>query len=184
MLKNIMLILIGAFIAVLVLGLVGFAYAQTQTPPNGYSPDGGCPAGMGRWKGGGMMGRWYQSSSMGLMHETFLAAIAPKLGISVDALKAELASGKTLWQIAAAKGISDEQMRDLWLEAKKVALTKMVSEGVITQAQADWMLSRMEWMFQNGRGFGGGMGICHGGSWQGRGGRWSPTPTPEGGSQP
>jgi hypothetical protein len=104
------------------------------------------------------------------------------LGLSVEALQNELAAGKTLWQVAEAKGYTVEQFQSIMLEAKKEALSKMVADGVITQAQADWMLSRMNWMFQNGGGFGSGRGPCHGGNWGGQRGRWAPTPTPGSGS--
>lgn len=183
MLKNLMLIALGAVIGILILGVVGIAFAQTQTPPNGVIPNNQPFGGMGRWNGGGRMGRWAQTGQVGFMHDYFIAAMAPKLGLSVEALQAELAAGKTLWQVAESKGIALEEFQTLMLQAKQEALSKMVAEGVITQAQADWMLSRMNWMFQNGRGFGGGMGPCHGGSWGVPRGRWVPTPTPGAGSQ-
>ncbi len=173
----------GAVTLGLLFGMTGVAFAQTQTPPNGVTPNSVPFGGMGRWGGGGMMGRWSQGGQVGAMHNYLIAAIAPKLGIGVDALNAELAAGKTLWQVAEAKGISADQFQTMFLEAKQEALSKMVADGVITQAQADWMLARMNWMLQNGRGFGGGgMGSCHGGGWQSPRGRWSPTPAPGSGS--
>lgn len=182
MLKNLMLMVLGAAIAVVILGVAGIAFAQTQTPPSGVTPNSQPFGRMGGWMGGGMMGRWAQSGQFGFMHDYFIAAIAPKLNMNVEALQAELVAGKTLWQIAAAKGIDANQFKTLMFEAKKEALSKMVADGVITQAQADWMLARMNWMWQNGRGFGGGMGPCHGGGWGAPRGRWAPTPTPGGGS--
>ncbi|GAB4473688.1 MAG: hypothetical protein Kow0088_09200 [Anaerolineales bacterium] len=178
MFKNILLIALGAGIAILVLGLAGIAWAQTQTPPNGLSPNSVPYGGMGRWNSGGMMGRWNQSGETGFMHDYFIAAIAPKLNLTVDSLEAELTAGKTLWQIAEEKGISIETFQSLMFEAKQEALSQMVADGVITQDQADWMLSRMKWMWENGRGFGSGFGPCHGGSWGSPRGRWAPTPTP------
>jgi hypothetical protein len=182
MLKNFLLIVLGAGLAILIFGVAGFAFAQTQTPPSGLAPNWTPFGGMGRWNGGGMMGRWNQGTQGGFMHEYLITAIAPKLGLSVEALQNELVAGKTLWQVAMAKGYSVEQFQSMLLDAKKEALSKMVTDGVITQAQAEWMLSRMNWMFQNGGGFGSGRGPCHGGSWGGQGGRWAPTPTPGSGS--
>ncbi|MFN3309554.1 MAG: DUF2680 domain-containing protein [Anaerolineales bacterium] len=178
MLKNLMLMALGAVIAIVILGAAGLAYAQTQTPPTGLAPYDQPFGGMGRWNGGGMMRHWSQSGQFGFMHEEFIAAMAPKLGMSVEALQAELAGGKTLWQIAAEKGMGFAEFQTLWLEAKKEALSNLVSKGVITQAQADWMLSRMDRMFQNGRGFGAGRGLGCGGNWAGPRNRWAPTPTP------
>ncbi|PWH13303.1 MAG: hypothetical protein DDG59_14500 [Anaerolineae bacterium] len=176
MLKNIFFMVIGATIVVLVFGVTGIVFAQSQPPNN-------APSGWrGRWNNSGMMGRWSQGAQDGWMHDYLIAAIAPKLGLSVEALESQLTAGKTLWQIAQEKGLTLEQFQTELLEAKKEALSKMVADGVITQAQADWMLSRMNWMFQNGRGFGFGSGPCHGGSWGGQRGRWAPIPTPGSGS--
>jgi hypothetical protein len=179
MLKNLLLIALGAALVVLILGIVGIAWAQTQTPPDRFTPN-NLPyfAGMGRWNGGGMMGRWNPNRGTGFMHEAFLAAIAPKLGLSAEALENELAAGKTLWQIAAEKGISSTEFQSLMLQARKEALSQLVAEGVLTQDQADWMISHMNWMGQSGRGFGGGFAPCHGNGWASPGGRWAPTPTP------
>lgn len=175
--KNILLIALGAGLAILILGVAGIAFAQTQNPPSGLAPNSAPFGGMGRWHGGGMMGGWDQGTQSGFMHDYLITAIAPKLNLSVDALQTELAAGKTLWQVAEAKGFSLTQFQSMLLEAKKEALSKMVVDEVITQAQADWMLSRMNWMFQNGGGFGSGQGPCQGGNWEGLRGRWAPTPT-------
>lgn len=180
--KNIFLIALGAGLTILILGVVGIAFAQTQTPPSGFAPNSPPFGGMGRWNGGGMMGGWNQGTQSGFMHDYLITAIAPKLDLSVDALQTELTAGKTLWQVAEAKGYSVAQFQSMLQEAKKEALSKMVADGVITQAQADWMLSRMNGMFQNGGGFGGARGPCHGGSWGGPRSRWAPTPTPGSGS--
>ena len=182
MFKNFLLIALGAGLAILILGVAGIAFGQTPTPPSGQAPNSSPFGGMGRWNGGGMMGRWNQGTPGGFMHDALISAIAPKLGLSVEALQSELAAGKSLGQVAEAKGYSVEQFQSMLLEAKKDALSKLVSDGVITQTQAEWMLSRMNWMFQNGRGFGSGRGPCHGGNWGGQGGRWAPTPTPGSGS--
>lgn len=182
MMKKLLLIALGAALAILVLGVAGIAFAQTQNPPSGLAPNSAPFGGMGRWNGGGMMGGWNQGTQSGFMHDYLITAIAPKLGLSVDALQTELVAGKTLWQVAEAKGFSLTQFQSMLLEAKKEALSKMVADGVITQAQADWMLSRMNWMFQNGGGFGSGRGPCQGGSWGGPRGRWAPTTTPGNGS--
>ncbi|MCX8062392.1 MAG: YckD family protein [Anaerolineales bacterium] len=173
MVKNLLFIVLGAVIAVVILGVAGISSAQTQTPPSDVAP-------YNRPFGG--MGRWNKSGQFGFMHEYFIAAIAPKLGMSAEALQAELAAGKTLWEVAELNGIALTQFQTLMLEAKKEALSKMVADGVITQAQADWMLSHMNWMFQKRHGFGGVMGPCHGGSWGRPWWHLAPTPTPGSGS--
>lgn len=171
MLKNILFLIAGAVIATLILGVAGFAYAQTQTPPSAVPNSFGYGR-MGNF--GGMMGRWDQSGSYGLMHDYMVDAAANKLGISPDSLQNELSSGKTMWQVAQEQGLTEEQFRSAMAEAAKDAVSKMVADGVITQAQADWMVQRAESMLQNGFGFG--LGGCHGGYWGRPGGRWAPVP--------
>ncbi|MGB9641475.1 MAG: DUF2680 domain-containing protein [Anaerolineales bacterium] len=171
MLKNILFLIAGAVIATLILGVAGFAYAQTQTPPANV------PNNFGYGRGGnfgGMMGRWNQSGSYGFMHDYMVDAVASKLGVSPDTLEKELSAGKTMWQVAQEQGLTEEQFRTAMAESAKDAVAKMVADGVITQAQADWMVQRVETMLQSG--FGYGLGGCHGGYWGRPGGRWLPAP--------
>ncbi|MGB9521482.1 MAG: hypothetical protein ACPL6F_01875, partial [Anaerolineales bacterium] len=71
---------------------------------------------------------------------------------------------------AQERGLSADQFRTLMGEAAQEAVSKMVNDGVITQSQADWMLQRVQYMLQNGFGFGFGAfnGGCGGRSWWGR----------------
>ncbi|MFZ5632508.1 MAG: DUF2680 domain-containing protein [Bacillota bacterium] len=66
------------------------------------------------------------------------------LGITPDQLKEELKSGKTWQQILSDHGLTIEQFQQKMLENKKEALAKAVSEGKMTQEQADKMIKRME----------------------------------------
>jgi len=180
--KNLVLIGIAVIVAHSALGLTGiaYAYAQTPTPPSftpgsGYGPGmmGGRGGGMrGGMMGGGMMGGYAQTGEYGPMHDEMVSALAGALKISVDDLNAELTAGKTMWQVAEAKGLTAEQFQSVMLDARKVALDKLVAAGTITQAQADWMLSRMQGGFGQGganpNGCPGGMG--------GRGQRWNTQP--------
>jgi hypothetical protein len=65
------------------------------------------------------------------------AALAVKLGMAVEELESQLVEGKTIWQIAEAKGLSEDETNALMQDAHKTALDQMVAEGKITQAQAD-----------------------------------------------
>lgn len=192
--KNLVLIGIAVIVALSALGLTGiaYAYAQTPTPPpftpgSGYG-QGGMMNGRGGMRGGGMMGvpgvqgGYAQTGEYGPMHDEMVSALAGALKISVDDLNAELTSGKTMWQVAEAKGLTLEQFQTIMLDARKAGLAKLVADGTITQAQADWMLSRMQGNFgQNGAnpngcpgGMGGpGMGGGRGGF--GPGQRWNNT---------
>ena len=178
-------------LALAVLG-AGFAFAQasTPTPGGGY---GGYPAGgmMGGYGGGmlggygsypgGMMGafgqdgdgyqwmddmhQWMQVS--GGMHTLVWDGLAEALGLTPDQLSTELASGKTLAQIAETQGVSQEQMADTLEASVRAGLDQAVADGTLTQEQADWMLNHMEgnfgWMVTHmGSGSGIGPGGCYG----------------------
>jgi hypothetical protein len=170
-------LLIGALVGMVISALVvaGYAFAQTPTPvpqfPFGPGMMGGRQSGRA---GPGMMGGSRSDGQYGPMHEYMEGAFAEALGIPQADLEAALASGKTMWQVAQEKGLTLEQFQKVMLEARQNAFKQMVADGVITQAQADWMLSRM----QNGGRFGGqagcpGMG-GFGGS--GSGSRWNTPP--------
>ena len=120
--------------------------------------------------GGGMMSSAYDGE-YGPMHETMLTAFAEAFGLSVDEIETRHAAGETMWQIAEAQGYSFEEFTTLMLEARTTALEQAVAAGLLTQEQADWMLSR--WGGQ-----GSGTGTCQGGTLRGGmggrgGGRWS-----------
>lgn len=175
--KKFLAIFAVVLVAVLALGIVGYAYAQTQTPPEFTRPYGQMGPGMmgGRQGGGfgrGMMGG--QTGSYGPMHTYMVDAFASALEMTPEELQAELDAGKTMWTVAEEKGYSAEQFTDLMLQARTEALNAMVAAGAITQEQADWMLQRMQQMQQNG--FGPGNCPMHGGAGgPGRGpSRWNP----------
>ena len=162
------------------LAITGFALAQDDTPRSpefpygqGMMPGYGGRGMHGGFGGLGMMGGW--SGENGPMHDIMLTIFAERLDISVEELEARHDAGETMWDIAAGAGLSVEEVQALMLEARGAALEQMVADGLLTQEQADWMLSRM------GQMWGGGVpGGCHGagagsfgrggrGSWQGSG---------------
>lgn len=161
------------FVAVLVIGLIGFGVvqavsAQDTTPP--------APV-PGNSYGRGMMGG---AAGMGLMHDYMHEALAEKLGLTVEELQALHDDGQTFWQIAESKGYTAEQAQQFITDARSAALAALVKDGTITQEQADWMNSRMGGAM--GRGAGGCMGGAglqngttttpRGGMMGRRGGRW------------
>lgn len=82
------------------------------------------------------------------------------LGISVDEMKADWAQGKTIADIAKEKGISQAdlktKMRNAQIENMKQYLQTLVTQGKITQAQADSRLKFMTDKANNNNGFMGG----------------------------
>lgn len=179
--KKILLAVTTIVLVLASLSLAGYAYAQTQTPPNPNAPD-VSPSPGWRSFGGMMGGRWNRdawgsssSEDYGPMHEYMIAALARAFNITPEELEARHDAGETMWEIAVALGLDAEQFRQAMLDARTQALNDAVAAGVITQEQADWMLSRMSQMWS--RGFGSGADGCPGmgGNFQGRmgGGRWN-----------
>jgi len=112
-------------LVVLALGVfgVGAALAQDATPP----------VGRGSMMGGGN----------GAMHDYVEEALADKLGITEKDVEDALASGKTMYQIALDNGIKEADVVSLLTEVHTTAFDKAVADGVVTRAQADFMLQRM-----------------------------------------
>jgi hypothetical protein len=155
-------------IAVLAFGVVGFAYAQNQTPENPYGSgmmgdyDGhghGMMGSFGHGMGSGMMDEY------GPMHESMVAALAEALNLSPEVLETRHDAGETLWEIAEAEGLGDEEIQELMFSTHDLALDDAIANGLMTTEQAEWMDAHMDQMwsgdYQNG-GFGG-----HCGGWQG-----------------
>ena len=61
-----------------------------------------------------------------------------------EQLIAERQAGKSLLQIALAKGKTEQQLVSTILAAKRADLDKLVAAGTLTQAQADLMYQNMQ----------------------------------------
>lgn len=123
------LLIVG--LVVLALGAlgVGVALAQGPRPPVG---------------GGGY----------GWMHDYVEQALAARLDLTEEQVEEALAAGRPMYQLALDNGIAQEDLASFMNEVHQEAFAKAVADGVITQERADWMLQRMQNMYQNGYGFG------------------------------
>jgi AraC-like DNA-binding protein len=144
-------ILLVVAITVLVLGAlsVGVAFAQGQNPP--VQP---------------MMGG---RGGYGLLHDYVEKELASRLNLSESQVEQEFAAGKTLAQIALDHGIQQADLATFLAEVHQAALSAAVKAGVITQAQADFMLQRMAFANCPMAGQGSAYGRSHGmmgGRWQ------------------
>lgn len=171
-------LLIAVFV-VAVIAVAGFAVtsvvnAQTPTP----NPDNVTPRGFGFHgnRGGGMM---RDALGQGWMHDEIIAAFSAKLGISASDLEARITAGETLWDIAAAEGMTVADFSAIKQEVREKALDQAVSEGKLTAEQAEQMKTRM------GRGGMGAMrgdctgtGPMGGRGWRGQGRGLQVTPAP------
>lgn len=192
-----------AVLAVTALG-AGVAFAQTPTPTSGFgwmmggNAQSGTGYGMMGGRGGMMDGygqngdNWEQMNAMhqwmsasGGMHTFVWNALADTLDLTSDELTAEVNSGKTIAQIAEEKGVSRTDLAAALETAHKDALTQAVTNGYLTQDQADGILAQMagryEWMIDNmgAGGMMGGRGGMMGGQAGGCHGNWNSSPTDE-----
>ncbi|MBI5349832.1 MAG: hypothetical protein HZB77_11045 [Chloroflexi bacterium] len=173
-------------ITVVALTLVGAGIVAAQAPTpfaprgGGYGMMGGNGYGTMGGNGYGMMGNFTQNGDTawmntmhqwtltnGGMHNVVWQGLADALKIKPEDLSAELAKGKTLTQIAEAKGISQKQLTTALEASMKVGLDKAVKDGAVSKEQADWMLTNMAGNYelmitQMGSGVGAGAGGCHG----------------------
>lgn len=164
--KKILVIVSSVLVALVIFG-AGFIFAQSNAVsaagmPAGYGP-GHMAGGRGGMMGGGQ-GREYVEQ-----------ALADKLGMTKANVEAALDGGKNMYQLAIDKNIKTADIPALLTDVHKTAFAKAVSDGVMTQAQADGMLQNMSaagfdfanCQMQNGAGAGrgarGGMGGGMGG---------------------
>ena len=176
------LVLLVTIVAVILIGSVAAASAQTGSAPD-RQPTGGMMGYTGPYTGtmpmwgmmrnytgtlpfhGGVMGG--NSGAMhdtmmaaGGMHEQVMTAVATRLGMTYDQLITALQNGQTIAQLADAKGVSLEALQQVADTARTNALNQLVQQGVITREQADWMLDRMDDLPMFG--LGAGNGACPG----------------------
>lgn len=152
--KSIKILLVVTFLLITI-GAVGLgvAYAQDPTPESPFTP-------------GQMMGEWRQQSDYGWMdtmhkwmnqtggiHTLVWENLADALGITLDDLNYELNNGKTVASLAEEKGVEYADLVTMLAGAHHDALESAVSDGILTQEQADDLLTQMagryEWMLDN-----------------------------------
>lgn len=150
---------IGGGVAGFLIGRAQFANAEVFTRV--YTFDGGSDLFgreifMGRWRDGitpfrmgpGMMEMWVWEDDQPRLRY-MLDAYAEALDMTTEELQDKLKSGKSLWDLASAKGIPSEDFDEFMINAATQALNKMVADDEITQKQADTILERMKENWQN-----------------------------------
>ncbi|MDF9407704.1 YckD family protein [Pelotomaculum isophthalicicum JI] len=81
-----------------------------------------------------------------------LDGMASALGITTEQLKTEMQAGKKIQDIVTGQGMTMDQFYQKMLELKKAEISQAVTDGKMTQEQADKMLQRME-QSPKGQGF-------------------------------
>ena len=92
---------------------------------------------------GGMMGQGQGRGAM-MGDYGFEDEVLALLGMTREQLITERQAGKSLVQIAQAKGKTEQQLVSTILAAKRADLDKAVADKSITQAQADLMYQNMQ----------------------------------------
>ena len=145
--------------AVAAVGLTGFVLVSNVASAQGF--------GQGWLRGNGGMA---SMMSGGLNRGSMSQVMAQALGISQQDLQNQLASGRTMSDIIQAQGLTLDQFHQKMEDQMKAYLQTLVSQGTITQAQADQRMQFIEQMHDNhsttGTGFGMGM-MNHGGGMMG-----------------
>ncbi len=133
------------------LGISSIASAQSSTTPTPTAPT--APAAP---RGG---------FGPGLHSQAALDAAAKALGMTADELSAQLWGGKTLADIADAKGVDiatvQKAVQAAMVSETKTAIQQAVTDGNMTQAKADWLIEGLDkgyWGPGAERGLGFGMG--------------------------
>lgn len=177
--KKLLIIASIALVAVLALGVTGFAFAQSPTPQSPGAT--GAGQGQGGWTNGaprlGLGGRAGQFGGMGafaaragngygLMHTEMLTTFAQAFNTTQEELQTRLDAGETMWAIAQEKGFSADQFTQLMQQTRNTVLQQAVADGTLTQSQADWMQQH-----NYPEGYGPGSANCDGSGIRQRGGR-------------
>ncbi len=126
--------LVGAL--VVLLGAVGVAYAQGPQPPVGDRPFYGSES----CDRAGQTARGWGWGRRGF---SLVDATAEVTGLTEDEVIAALQEGQTFAQIAEAQGVDSQALVDAFLADREAALEQAVTDGRLTQEQADWMLDEM-----------------------------------------
>ena len=119
---------------------------QEQMPEGGFGHH-ECGHGMDGYGGPG-------GNPMALLHAT-----AEELGMTPEALMAELAEGKTPREIVEAQGLDPEQF---FSDLGETFIAQAIEDGTMTQEQADWLMEGVE------------QGYIPKGMHHGEGGYWGP----------
>jgi len=153
--KNIILVLTIALVGFAAFSFVSEVSAEAVTPQY---PGNGGPNGARGGNGDGTGVPMERNINLdGLLDDAMASYIASELGISVDDLKSREAAGESLVEIGLSLGFEQETIFDLHKAARIAALNLAVADGLITQEQADWMISRLD----VGQ-FGANSGLCTG----------------------
>ncbi|WP_426449895.1 hypothetical protein ACP26L_33355 [Paenibacillus sp. S-38] len=122
-------------LALALMAIAGTAYAQSTATTTGTDTSAAAQTAQSASKDriGGLKGKGGFGHGASLDNTELLTL----LGLDAQGLRTELQSGKSLSDIAAAKGVSDQTLTDLLVKQESARLDQAVTDGKLTQAQAD-----------------------------------------------
>jgi DNA-binding ferritin-like protein len=124
--------------------------ADEANTPFGFGRRGGMPHGMGGWNGDWTMpeefGAW-GGRGFAMPHISWMDTVAEQLGLTTDELRAELAEGASIADLAVERGVEIQAIIDALVAEHQAALETAVEEGYLTQEQADAMQANAEERF-------------------------------------
>jgi len=94
----------------------------------------------GMMHGGRSGGRGH---GMGGSGNSLISVAAEQLGMTTEELVTELEAGKTIADVAQAKGVETKTIVDAYVALRSEKLAEMVADGRINQAEADEKLAEM-----------------------------------------
>ncbi len=140
--KRILLISV-LVVALMAVGAV-VAFAAPGSPVRGFQALGMPSAMMGQGGYGHMGGYGMMAQPLGMPSGMMGDDLEELLGIDHADIHAAHVAGKSLVEIAAEKGVSEDQLIQKLLDGRKTALQQAVEAGKLTQDSADQMLKFME----------------------------------------
>lgn len=95
------------------------------------------------------------TAGSGVLHDYMSSALANALGIDVEEYIARRDAGETFFDMAAELGFDFDALIETRIQARTEALEQAYADGVLSEEQYQFMLTRA----QNGSGMGFGMGF-------------------------
>lgn len=146
--KKLLLIGLGFALAVTVLGIAGFAYAQAQEPPETQKSAGSeFPYGRSGWSrgsNGGRMSFGFDEDEPGSLQVYLFPAIAEAFGLTEEQITAFEIVRATVQDIRA--DLTPNEIQTAWQQAFRTAVENALADGAITEEQAEGWLERLELM--------------------------------------
>ena len=125
-------------IAALVTGLLIVAFTGVAFATGPVTPNADCPGDGSRLGGGGHgMGVYFGQGALE-------GVASDLLGLSTEEIQTQRLEGKSLVEIAASVGVSEDTLVAAFVEAKGEIIQQLVADGALTQEQADFMTQNME----------------------------------------